>query len=103
MAETGKETVGSMGDDTPLAVLSDIYRPLSHFFRQNFSQVTNPPIDPLRETRVMGLKTRFRNLRNILAEDKSQTNEMLVLESPVMTTGMLDLSLIHISEPTRPY
>ena len=89
MAEMGKETVGSMGDDTPLAVLSDIYRPLSHFFRQNFSQVTNPPIDPLRETRVMGLKTRFRNLRNILAEDSSQTTEMLVLESPVMTTGML--------------
>ena len=88
MAEMGKETVGSMGDDTPLAVLSDMYRPLSHFFRQNFSQVTNPPIDPLRETRVMGLKTRFRNLRNILAEDSSQTNEMLTLESPVMTTGM---------------
>ena len=90
MAEMGKETVGSMGDDTPLAVLSDIYRPLSHFFRQNFSQVTNPPIDPLRETRVMGLKTRFRNLHNILAEAGKQTKEMLVLESPVMTTGMYE-------------
>jgi len=90
MAEMGKETVGSMGDDTPLAVLSDIYRPLSHYFRQNFSQVTNPPIDPLRETRVMGLKTRFRNLRNILAEAGTQTKEMLVLESPVMTTGMYE-------------
>ena len=90
MAETGKETVGSMGDDTPLAVLSDIYRPLSHYFRQNFSQVTNPPIDPLRETRVMGLKTRFRNLRNILAETGSQTREMYVLDSPVLTTGMYD-------------
>ncbi len=90
MAETGKESVGSMGDDTPLAVLSDIYRPLSHYFRQNFSQVTNPPIDPLRETRVMGLKTRFRNLRNILAETGSQTREMYVLESPVLTTGMYD-------------
>ena len=90
MAEMGKETVGSMGDDTPLAVLSDIYRPLSHFFRQNFSQVTNPPIDPLRETRVMGLKTRFRNLRNILAEAGTQTKEMLVLDSPVMTTGMYE-------------
>ena len=90
MAEMGKETIGSMGDDTPLAVLSDIYRPLSHYFRQNFSQVTNPPIDPLRETRVMGLKTRFRNLRNILAEAGTQTKEMLVLESPVMTTGMYD-------------
>jgi len=75
-----------MGDDTPLAVLSDIYRPLSHYFRQNFSQVTNPPIDPLRETRVMGLKTRFRNLRNILAEAGTQTKEMLVLDSPVMKT-----------------
>lgn len=90
MAENGKEAIGSMGDDTPLAVLSEIYRPLSHFFRQNFSQVTNPPIDPLRETRVMGLKTRFRNLGNILAESKSQTNKMYVLESPVMTTGMYD-------------
>ncbi len=47
MAEDGKEAVGSMGDDTPFAVLSERYRPLSHFFRQNFSQVTNPPIDPL--------------------------------------------------------
>ena len=99
MAETGKETIGSMGDDTPLAVLSDIYRPLSHYFRQNFSQVTNPPIDPLRETRVMGLKTRFRNLRNILAEDKSQTNEMLVLDSPVMTTGMLTRFKDLVGEP----
>ena len=90
MAEGGKESIGSMGDDTPLAVLSDFYRPLSHFFRQNFSQVTNPPIDPLRETRVMGLKTRFRNLRNILEESGSQTNEMLVLDSPVMTNGMYD-------------
>ena len=90
MAETGKEAIGSMGDDTPLAVLSDQYRPLSHYFRQNFSQVTNPPIDPIREARVMGLKTRFRNLRNILAEDKNQTREMLVLESPVMSNGMLE-------------
>jgi len=47
MVEEAKEAVGSMGDDTPVAVLSDRYRPLSHFFRQNFSQVTNPPIDSL--------------------------------------------------------
>src|SRR5690606_35276168 len=52
MAEDGKEAIGSMGDDTPPAVLSDQYRPLSHYFRQNFSQVTNPPIDSLREHRV---------------------------------------------------
>ena len=66
MAEDAKEAVGSMGDDTPLAVLSDKYRPLYHFFRQNFSQVTNPPIDSLRENKVMSLKTRFGNLGNIL-------------------------------------
>lgn len=83
-----KEAIGSMGDDTPLAVLSDVYRPLSHFFRQKFSQVTNPPIDPLRETRVMGLKTRFRNLRNILADGPDQTDEMYMLDSPVLTNGM---------------
>ena len=46
MAEGGKEAIGSMGDDTPLAVISDKPRLISQFFRQNFSQVTNPPIDP---------------------------------------------------------
>src|SRR3546814_2243196 len=49
MVEDAKEAVGSMGDDTPLAVISDKPRTVSHFFRQNFSQVTNPPIDSLRE------------------------------------------------------
>ena len=86
MAEDGKEAVASMGDDTPPAVLSKQYRPLSHFFRQNFSQVTNPPIDSLRETRVMSLKTRFGNLKNVLDEDSSQT-EILVLESPFVANG----------------
>jgi glutamate synthase (NADPH/NADH) large chain len=81
MADDGKEALASMGDDTPSAVLSKKYRPLSHFFRQNFSQVTNPPIDSLREFRVMSLKTRFGNLKNVLDEDSSQT-EILVLESP---------------------
>ncbi|SHH53603.1 glutamate synthase large subunit [Marivita hallyeonensis] len=81
MAEDGKEVVASMGDDTPSAVLSKKYRPLSHYFRQNFSQVTNPPIDSLREYRVMSLKTRFGNLKNVLDESSAQT-EILVLDSP---------------------
>ena len=81
MAEDGKETLASMGDDTPSAVLSKKYRPLSHYFRQNFSQVTNPPIDSLREYRVMSLKTRFGNLKNVLDESSAQT-EILVLDSP---------------------
>ncbi|MDO9473007.1 MAG: glutamate synthase large subunit [Caulobacter sp.] len=97
MVEDGKEAIGSMGDDTPLAVLSDGYRPLSHFFRQNFSQVTNPPIDPLRETGVMSLKTRFKNLGNILAEDEAQT-DVYVAESPVMTTGMYQRLLAYIGD-----
>jgi len=57
MVLEAKEPLGSMGDDTPMAVLSRRYRGLHHFFRQQFSQVTNPPIDPLREYRVMSLKT----------------------------------------------
>jgi len=87
MAEDGKEAIGSMGDDSPLAVLSNRYRPVYHYFRQNFSQVTNPPIDPLREGRVMSLKTRFKNLGNILATDETQT-DVFVLESPILTNGM---------------
>ena len=85
MVLDAKEPVGSMGDDTPLAVLSKRYRGLHHFFRQQFSQVTNPPIDSLREWRVMSLKTRFGNLGNIFDEDPSQTR-ILQLESPVLTT-----------------
>ena len=83
--EDAKEAVGSMGDDTPLAVISPKARVISHFFRQSFSQVTNPPIDSLRETRVMSLKTRFGNLANIL-ESGAQQSDVLVLESPVLST-----------------
>jgi len=86
MVETAKEAIGSMGDDTPLAVLSTRYRGLHHFFRQNFSQVTNPPIDSLREKRVMSLKTRLGNLGNILEEDEAQCR-LLQLESPVLSTA----------------
>lgn len=86
MVTDAKEAVGSMGDDTPLAVISDKPRLISQFFRQNFSQVTNPPIDSLRERHVMSLKTRFGNLANIL--DTGETaNKVLVLESPVLTNN----------------
>ncbi|SFR52426.1 glutamate synthase (NADPH/NADH) large chain [Yoonia tamlensis] len=94
MAEDGKEMIASMGDDTPSAVLSSVYRNLSHFFRQNFSQVTNPPIDSLRETRVMSLKTRFGNLKNVLDENSSQA-EILVLESPFVSNGEFDEMVSH--------
>ena len=84
MVEGAKEAIGSMGDDTPLAVISDKPRLISQFFRQNFSQVTNPPIDPLRERHVMSLKTRFGNLANIL-DTEDRRDGVLVLESPVLT------------------
>jgi glutamate synthase (NADPH/NADH) large chain len=97
MVEDAKEAVGSMGDDTPLAVLSDGYRGLHHFFRQNFSQVTNPPIDSLREKRVMTLKTRLGNLGNILDEDESQLR-VLQLESPVLSSAEFEAMRAHMGE-----
>ncbi len=87
MVEEAKEAVGSMGDDTPVAVLSDRYRPLSNFFRQNFSQVTNPPIDSLRENEVMSLKTRFGNLGNILDFENLTKDNIYVLESPILSNS----------------
>ncbi len=98
MAEDGKEVLASMGDDTPSAVLSKKYRPLSHFFRQNFSQVTNPPIDSLREYRVMSLKTRFGNLKNVLDEDSSQT-EIIVVDSPFVGNTQWDELVRNFNAP----
>ncbi|WP_170790273.1 glutamate synthase large subunit [Ruegeria lacuscaerulensis] len=98
MAEDGKESLASMGDDTPSAVLSKQYRPLSHFFRQNFSQVTNPPIDSLREYRVMSLKTRFGNLKNVLDEDSSQT-EIITLDSPFVGNTQWDKLVENLGSP----
>jgi len=90
MVEEAKEAVGSMGDDTPIAVLSEKYRPLSHFFRQNFSQVTNPPIDSLRENEVMSLKTRFGNLGNILDFENLTKDNIHVLESPILSNSQFE-------------
>ena len=96
MAEDAKEALASMGDDTPSAVLSKKYRPLSHFFRQNFSQVTNPPIDSLREYRVMSLKTRFGNLKNVLDESSAQT-EIITLDSPFVGNAQWDELTTHFN------
>ncbi len=86
MVEVGKEPTGSMGDDTPLAVLSGQYRGLHYYFRQMFAQVTNPPIDSLREYSVMSLLTRLGSMGNIFAEEPEQT-ALLQLDSPVLTNG----------------
>ena len=97
MVADAKEAIGSMGDDTPLAVLSSRYRGLHHFFRQLFSQVTNPPIDPLREYGVMSLNTRFGNLGNVLDEDSSQT-DVLLLESPIVTNAAFEAMRAYMGE-----
>ncbi|MFQ5619204.1 MAG: glutamate synthase large subunit [Rhodospirillales bacterium] len=97
MAEESKEPTGSMGDDTPVAVLSDKYRGLHHFFRQNFSQVTNPPIDSLRERQVMSLRTRLGNLGNILDEDESQCR-LMQLESPVLLNAEFEAMRAYLGD-----
>lgn len=88
MIETGKDPVGSMGDDTPLSVLSEYNRPLSSYFKQLFAQVTNPPIDYLREECVTSLETRLGSQRNLLEESPEHANQ-LVLESPILTNDEL--------------
>ncbi len=101
MAEEGKEASGSMGDDTPVAVLSSHFRPVSHYFRQNFSQVTNPPIDSLRENKVMSLKTRFGNLGNILDFDNLTEENIYVLDSPILTNSQLKKFKRFFSKKTK--
>ncbi len=97
MLVEGKEAMGSMGDDTPPAVISKTYRNLSHFFRQNFSQVTNPPLDSLREKYVMSLETRFGNFVNVLNET-SPPEKVLQLDSPVMTNREFRELKAHFSD-----
>ena len=90
-----------MGDDTPVAVLSSHFRPVSHYFRQNFSQVTNPPIDSLRENKVMSLKTRFGNLGNILDFDNLTEENIYVLDSPILTNSQLKKFKKFFSKKTK--
>ena len=84
LAEAGAEAVGSMGDDTPMAVLSNQQRPLYDYFRQKFAQVTNPPIDPLREAIVMSLETCLGREKNVFEETPDHA-ERLILSSPVLS------------------
>ncbi len=88
MVDDGVEAIGSMGDDTPAAVLSDKPRPLFSFFRQRFAEVTNPPIDSLREKVVMSLKVQLGARRNFLAETPGQA-DLLELASPFLSAAEL--------------
>ncbi len=86
LAESGQEAIGSMGDDTPLAVLSRQVRSPYDYFRQQFAQVTNPPIDPIREAIVMSLETCFGRERNMFEETAEHAARLLV-DSPVLSAS----------------
>jgi glutamate synthase domain-containing protein 2/glutamate synthase domain-containing protein 1/glutamate synthase domain-containing protein 3 len=89
MAATGEEPIGSMGTDTPLACLSDRPQPLFNYFKQLFAQVTNPPIDPIREELVMSLQSYIGSERNILEETPEHCHT-LKLEHPILTNHDLE-------------
>ena len=89
MAEKGEEPIGSMGTDTPLACLSDKPQPLFHYFKQLFAQVTNPPIDPIREEMVMSLTSYIGTERNIL-DETPQHCHTLKLPHPILTNRDLE-------------
>ncbi len=96
LAITGSEAVGSMGDDTPLAVLSQKIRSLYDYFRQLFAQVTNPPIDPLREKVVMTLQTRYGREQNIFSES-AVLGKRIVTKSPVLSQSKF-LDIISLDQ-----
>ncbi|MEG0175978.1 MAG: glutamate synthase large subunit, partial [Aeromonas sp.] len=83
LGENGQEAVGSMGDDTPMAVLSSSQRTLYDYFRQMFAQVTNPPIDPLRENHVMSLATCIGREQNVFNETFGHAHRVL-FQSPIL-------------------
>ena len=91
MATDAKEPVHSMGNDTPLAVMSDIPQPLFNYFRQHFAQVTNPPIDPLREELVMSLDSYIGAIKMNLLEPTPDLCKMVELNRPILTNAELDI------------
>ncbi|ESK39312.1 hypothetical protein P256_01430 [Acinetobacter nectaris CIP 110549] len=88
IAENGQESVGSMGDDTPMAVLSKQVRHVSDYFRQQFAQVTNPPIDPLRESIVMSLETCLGREQSVF-EQGPEHADRLIISSPVLSNSKM--------------
>ncbi|WP_435102936.1 glutamate synthase large subunit [Arhodomonas sp. AD133] len=100
LAEGGQEAVGSMGDDTPMPVLSKKVRALYDNFRQQFAQVTNPAIDPLREQIVMSLETCFGREKNLFEESEAHARR-LVVDSPVLSDEKFSALLAQTGEEYR--
>jgi len=97
IAEAGQEGIGSMGDDTPFPVLSKKPRALYDNFRQQFAQVTNPPIDPIREQIVMSLETCLGVEQNLFEETEEHA-ERLIIDSPVLSEGKFR-QLLELADP----
>ncbi|MBU0592665.1 MAG: glutamate synthase large subunit [Gammaproteobacteria bacterium] len=97
LAEEGQEAIGSMGDDTPMAVLSQKIRSPFDYLRQQFAQVTNPPIDPIREAVVMSLNTCFGSERNLFEQTPDHAKR-LEISSPVLSPVKF-AKLTSLSEP----
>lgn len=86
MGKNGHEPIGSMGTDTPLAALSDQSQHISNYFKQLFAQVSNPPIDPIREKMVMSLETWIGGAKNVLAETPDQCKH-IAIKNPVLSNA----------------
>ena len=99
MAQKGKDPIGSMGDDTPLSVLSDFNRPLFTYFKQLFAQVSNPPLDYIREELVTSLESRLGYQRNLLNETPDHARQ-LVLDSPVLSDAETE-AIKHADRETK--
>ncbi|CCN80491.1 Glutamate synthase (NADPH) large chain [Vibrio nigripulchritudo SFn27] len=96
LGDMGQEAVGSMGDDTPMAVLSSKERLVTDYFRQKFAQVTNPPIDPLREKHVMSLATSVGQEMNVFCETDGHAHRV-AFDSPVLLYSDM-LQLLELSD-----
>ncbi len=97
MAATGEEAMGSMGNDTPLAVLSERPQLLYNYFKQLFAQVTNPPIDPIREELVMSFSSSVGSEENLLTETALHCRQLMI-DQPVLTNYELE-QIRHIERP----
>ena len=101
LAEVGQEATGSMGDDTPFPVLSQRERSLFDYFRQQFAQVTNPPIDSLRESIVMSLETCFGKEHNLFEEGVDHAKRVVV-DSPILSTSRFN-QLLALAKDDQDY
>ena len=90
MATTGEEAVGAMGNDTPISALSDKPKPLFTYFKQNFAQVTNPPIDPIREELVMSLVSIIGPRPNLFDLEGASKSKRLEVRQPILTNADLE-------------